>query len=54
MFIKKLDLAVDLEQVKKDANEIINQVGWGDFNQISLVHRPSTLNQSERWREGIG
>lgn len=54
MFIKKLDLAVDLEQVKRDTQEIISKVGWGDINQISLVHRPSTLDPNEQWRDGTG
>jgi len=54
VFIKKLNLSVDLARVIDDSEQIIQNVGWGDKNQISLVHRPSVSDSNEKWRDGVG
>jgi len=54
MFLEKLNLTIDLNQVILDMHEIVNLAGWGDINQISLVHRPNIVDKNEQWRDGIG
>ena len=54
MFIEKLNLSIDLEQVRKDLNQILTYTSWGTSNQISLVHRPSIVNLEEKWKDGVG
>lgn len=54
MFIEKLNLTADLEQVTKDLNQILTYTSWEPTNQISLVHRPGIVNADEKWKDGIG
>jgi len=54
MFIEKLNLTADLEQVKKDLDQMLTYTSWGTANQISLVHRPNVVDLEEKWKDGIG
>lgn len=52
MFIKKINLNADVEQVSKDLDNILTLTSWGSENQIGLTHR-KTL-QKDVWKDCIG
>jgi hypothetical protein len=55
MFIEKLNLTADLNQVTKDLDQILTQAHWDPpVNQISLVHRPGITDIEQKWRDGVG
>jgi hypothetical protein len=55
MFIEKLNLTANLDQVTKDLDQILTHTHWDPpVNQISLVHRPDITDMSIKWRDGVG
>ena len=52
MFIKQLSFEkVDLTQIRKDMNAILDLEGWGYENQLGLTYRPNAEN---KWKDSTG
>lgn len=51
MFIRKVDFASDLDQVKQDLETILTMTDWGTTNQIGLTHRPDAVDP---WHDCAG
>jgi hypothetical protein len=51
MYITKLNLAVDLDKVQTDLDNILNTGNWIPHNQIGIKHRP---NADNIWKDAIG
>ncbi len=51
MFIKKLELNADLDQVRRDVDNILTLQPWPEGNQIGLNYRP---NASNPWLDAAG
>jgi len=51
MQIEKLAFTGDVEQVKRDLDAVLQMTGWGNYNQISLTHRPGAIDP---WTDGLG
>lgn len=52
MFIKKLELTADVDQVSKDLDHVLTLTSWGTENQIGLTHRKQP--QKDIWKDCIG
>ena len=50
MFIEKLNFTVDLEQVRKDLETILEKTTWHN-NQIGLTYRPGA---KDPWNDSTG
>jgi hypothetical protein len=51
MFLKRLDVQADLEQINLDLNYVLTKTTWGVENQIGLTHRP---NPVDMWKDATG
>lgn len=52
--IIRLDLSYDVQRLWWECAAIINNWGWGDLNQINLIHRPEVTDRYQRWFDGVG
>lgn len=52
MFIEKLKLTADIEQVNRDLEQILTYTKWGTENQIGLTHRAQP--KADVWKDCIG
>jgi hypothetical protein len=52
MFIKKLELTADVEQINRDLDHILTLTSWGVENQIGLTHRK--IVQGDIWKDCVG
>ena len=51
MFIKRLDVQADLEQINLDLEHVLTKTQWGAENQIGLTHRPTPVDV---WKDATG
>jgi hypothetical protein len=51
MFLKRLDVQADLDQIKLDLEYVLTKTQWGLENQIGLTHRP---NPVDVWKDATG
>jgi hypothetical protein len=54
MITQKLDIIYDVDRLWAACCAIIDQCGWGELNQINLIHRPETTDPRERLFDGVG
>jgi hypothetical protein len=51
MFIKEINLAVDLDKLKTDINQLLTVTTWEPLNQIGLKYRPAAVDP---WADSLG
>ena len=51
MFIKRINLAVDLDKLRADVNQLLTVTSWAPLNQIGLKYRPTAVDQ---WGDSLG
>jgi hypothetical protein len=52
MFIKKLDIATDIDLMQSSLEEVLTMTQWGVENQIGLSHRK--ILEKDIWKDCIG
>jgi hypothetical protein len=52
MFLKRLSVQADLEQINLDLEQVLTKTQWGVENQIGLTHRVNPVN--DVWKDATG